>query len=348
MGFIHPEVLWLFVLIVPLAVLWSFTRKRRDKKLSQFAVPENWNVLNRTVSPRARFHKGALILLALSLSVVAAARPYWGEREQELPQRGLDIIFAVDVSYSMLARDVPPTRMEHARTLLREVLAQIPGNRVGIMPFAGDAFMQCPLTLDYRIVAAMLRELDHRAVERPGTNVPAVIDQAIEVFERSGSGTRVIVLLTDGEDHSEAIEAAARRAAENDIIVYALGIGTLDGSPILMPDGTYLQDRDGNTVLSRLDEQILATLANETGGRAYTMGDGSRLDPGPLVSDLQGLERGDFGQQSRVIREERYQWPLAVAFLCLLAEGLLGERRLRERRRKGGAQGKQPVLQEAA
>ena len=347
MGFIHPEVLWLLVLIVPLAALWTFTRRRRDAKLSRFAVPENWDILNRNVSTRARFHKGALILLALCFSVVAAARPYWGEREQELPQRGLDIIFAVDVSYSMLARDVPPTRMEHAQLLLRQVLAELPGQRVGIMPFAGDAFLQCPLTLDYRIVNTVLRQLDHRAIDYPGTNIPAVIDQSIEAFERSGSGTRTIVLLTDGEDHSEAIVEAARRAAENDIIIFALGIGTREGSPVLMPDGIYLEDRTGAKVLTRLDEQILATLANETGGRAYTMGDGVRLDPGPLVSDLRRLKQGEFGAQTRVIREERYQWPLALALLCLLAEGLLGERRRRDKARASG-KAQVPALQEAA
>lgn len=332
MGFIHPEILWLLALLLPLSILWSFTRRARDAKLSRFIVPENWALLSRAGTPRARFHRGALVFLALAFSITAAARPYWGEREQELQRRGLDIIFAVDVSKSMLARDVPPTRLDHARGLLREVLASMPGHRVGVMPFAGDAFLQCPLTLDYGIVNTVLREVDEQSVEYPGTDIPAVIDQAVDVFERSGSGTRVIVLLTDGEDHSEAIDQAAERAAANGITIYALGIGTSEGAPVLLPDGTYLEDREGGKVLSRLDERILSTLASTTGGAAYIMPESGGLDPGPLVNELRGLERGDFGEQTRVVREERYQWPLALALLCLLAEGLIGEARRRERR----------------
>lgn len=333
-GFIHPEVLWLFVLLVPLVVLWSFLRRGTEHRLARWMVRDNWALLSATVSPRARFHKGVLVLLALSLSIFAAARPYWGTREREVASAGVNIILAVDVSRSMLANDVPPNRLEHAKSLVRQIVTEMRGHRVGLLPFAGDSFIQVPVTSDYSILLDAVRRLSTDTIGLQGTDIPGAIDSAIEAFEAVGPGERVLVLLTDGEDHSGAITRGARRAAENEIIIFALGIGTPEGSPVILPDGRFLEDANGIKVHSRMEPAIIRTLAEETGGRAYTAGDGGLINPGPLLRDLNNLETTEFSPRVRVVREERYQFPLALAILCLMVEGALQDRRRRHSRGK--------------
>lgn len=336
-GFVNPEYLWLLLALIPLVMLWSLSGRFRDTRLSRFAVRDNWPLLNRSVSPRGRFHKGALVLVALALAVVAAARPYWGTREREVKRRGTNIIYAVDVSDSMLANDVDPSRLDYARTLLRQILVETPGNRVGVMPFAGEAFLQCPLTTDYGIARDILGQVNYDSVALPGTDIPSVIDTAIEAFGRSGSGERVLVLLTDGEDHSEAILQAADRAKEAKMAIFGLGIGSTEGSPIRMPDGSFKEAPDGTKVYTRLNEEILRDLADRTGGRAYIAGRGGRIDPGPIIRDIQSITKEELGEEKRVVPEERYQYPLAFALLCLMIEGLIGERRANSRFGKGKA-----------
>lgn len=326
-GFIRPEMLWGLLIIVPLVFAWTFYGRIRESRLARFIVRDNWGLLNRSVSTRGRFHKGVLLLLALSLSIVAAARPYWGTRERDVSTRGVSIIFAMDVSKSMLAADVTPNRLDYAKTLVRQILTSITGNRVGIMPFAGEAFLQCPLTTDYGVVMDTLRATSFNAIGYEGTNIPAVIDEAIGAFDRSGAGKRVLVILTDGEDFSDAITEAADRAAAKNMVVYAIGVGTREGAPIRLPDGSFKEARDGTKVLTRMNEQILQSLAERTGGAAFVAADSGRLDPAPIIAALRAIEAEELAQEKRVVREERYQWPLALALLCLVIEGLIGERR---------------------
>jgi Ca-activated chloride channel homolog len=327
MGFIYPQVLWCFILLMPLVMFWGFLRRRRENRLEQFTVRENWALLNNQVSTRARFHKGVLILLALSFSILAGARPYWGTREREVRREGTNIIFAVDISQSMRARDVKPSRLEYAKMVLRQILHESKGNRIGLMPFAGEAFLQCPLTTDHSILQDMLRRLSYDVVQMPGTNIPQVLESASEAFDRSGSGNRLLVLITDGEDHSEETMKAAELAAEAEIKIFALGIGTPEGSPIRLADNSFLEADDGTKVLSKLNAQVLRDLADKTGGRAYIAGPSGRIDPTPLIRDIKSATKEDLGEEKRIVREERFQWPLLLAILCLMIEAMIGDRR---------------------
>jgi Ca-activated chloride channel family protein len=339
-GFLLPEMLWLLALLPPLLALWSLARRRRQSRLARWIVRDNWPLLADSLSPRARFHKGLLLIAAVALCIVAAARPWWGTTQRTVQSRGVNLFLAVDVSESMLAADVLPNRLESARNILRQVLVGIRNHRVGLIPFAGEAFLQVPLTNDHGIVLDALKALNIRTVSHPGTNIPEVIDVAIRSFEASRvAGERVIVLLTDGEDHSGDLEAAAKRAAEKGIRIYALGIGSTDGAPIILPDGRFKQDRDGIKVLSRMNPAVLDTLAAATGGAAYVAAGPGSIDPRPLIDQLAQLEQSDLGERTRVVRHERFHYPLALALLCLLAEGLIPERRRRpdNRRQEGTA-----------
>ncbi|MBI1290342.1 VWA domain-containing protein [bacterium] len=337
MGFIHPEMFWALAAIVPILIAWSFAKRWRQRRLGQFVVPENWSDLAATVSSRARFHKGALVILALVLSVVAAARPWYGTREKELRQRGVNLIVAVDISLSMAARDVGSmnvngktemaTRLTYASSLVRQILVEVPGHRVGVMPFAGEAFLQCPLTSDYGVVMDVVNDLGFDLLDAPGSDFRDLVKKAGEAFKRSGDGRRVLLIVSDGEDHSEKIREAIAAAKEYDMQIYALGVGSRDGAPLVRPDGTYVEDEQGIKVISKLGDGVLRELANGTGGKAYVAPVGSRLDPGPVINDLNTIARDDLGKDKRVVRQERYQWPLALALLCLALEAVIGERR---------------------
>ncbi|MDX2175215.1 MAG: VWA domain-containing protein [Candidatus Sumerlaeia bacterium] len=327
MGFISPEYLWLLLLLAPLALAGIWSRRRRLAKMEAFAHRDTWRVLAPHASPGRRFHKAVFLYAAFAFSVLAVARPYWGTRERELQRSGLDIMLAVDVSRSMLATDLAPTRLDQARTVVRDVLSRFPGQRVGLMPFAGEPFLQCPLTTDYGLLLDLVRQLRPDVVMTPGTNIAGAIRKGVEAFERAGQGTRILILVTDGEDHSGEAEAAAREAAAKNVVVYTVGLGSAEGSLLRNPDGSIVEDEDGAKVVSRLGIETLASVARLTGGDAYVVQPGASFDARPLIATLADYEKSDFEATRRIVREERFQWPLAIALLFLLLEALFGERR---------------------
>lgn len=344
MTFQHPEMLWGLVALIPLGVLWRFFAGRRERRLEEFVGRETWPVLNRYVSAAARRWKTALFFTAIAFAVVAAARPLWGTRERLARERGIDLIVAIDVSKSMLARDVEPTRLEHAKRSFRQLLASFSGHRIGIVPFAGEAFLQCPLTSDYGIALDFLEGLDTDVVGVQGTNLAAAIERANEAFGDGGLGQRVMLIITDGEDHEGKAIEAARQAAESDMTIFALGIGSPDGAPVFDKQGNILEDKQGHKVNSRLDIETLRQIAELTGGHSYIARPGEGIDVSPLVSELSKFEQTDGGREGRrtIVREERFQYPLAVAVVLLLTEALLGDRkrglpRGRVPAREGGA-----------
>ncbi|MCB2154097.1 VWA domain-containing protein [bacterium] len=332
MTYQHPQLLWLLVALVPLAIVWRWVRAMRQQKLSRFVDNQNsnWSVLNPFVSTTARRWQALLLFTALALSVFAAARPLFGTRERMIRQSGIDILVALDVSESMLATDVKPNRLTEAKTKLRQVLSSFPGQRLGVIPFAGDAFLQCPLTTDYGIVLDVLQNVDTRTIGTPGTNLGRAIEVARNAFREGSVGTPVLVLITDGEDHSGHVEEQAKLAAEEGILIYTLGIGSTEGSPIVMPDGTLKEDADGSKILSKLDAETLVKVAEMTGGKAYIADGSTSLDVKPLISELRTFQQTDFAENRRVVREERFQYPLALALILLFLEGLIGDRRERK------------------
>lgn len=327
MGFILPQVLWLLLLLLPLALLWRWSAARARKRLETFAHRDTWGVLAANVATQRRAHKGVLLFAAVFFSILAAARPYWGVREREVRRSGLDIMIALDVSQSMLARDITPTRLESAKRSVRELLSLFPGQRVALLPFAGDAFVQCPLTGDYGIFLNVLRTAEPATIQTPGTDIARAIEVATEAFKRGGQGNGVLVLFTDGEDHSGRAKEMAAAARTAGITIYTVGIGTQTGAPIRLADGRFKEDRSGAKVTTRLDLDTLTEVARSTGGQAFAAAEARGLDLGPLVGNLEAMQKGELAAARRVVREERYQWPLALALVLLVMEMLIGERR---------------------
>lgn len=327
MTFQYPGLLWALLALLPLFMLWRHVRHRHDRALATFADRLTWKVLNPSVSTHGRRWKAVLIAAALAFSVVAAARPLWGTKERPVRQLGIDMIVALDVSQSMLAADVRPSRLEAAKTKVEQLLGRFPGQRVGLVPFAGDAFLQCPMTSDYGVVRDYLKAIDTRTIGTPGTAIGKAIEVARGAFQRAGLGTRVLILITDGEDLEGGAYGEAEKAAREGILVYTIGIGSTEGAPIMLPGGGYKEDSEGHRVLSRVDADLLAKIAKATGGSAYLASKGEQIDIRPLVADLDALQKTERDEKHLVVREERFQWPLAVALILLFIEGLVGERR---------------------
>jgi Ca-activated chloride channel family protein len=277
--------------------------------------------------------KRVLVIGGTALLAISLARPLVGFHWEETKRKGLDLLIAVDTSKSMLAQDVKPNRLARAKMAVEDLVGKLDGDRVGLIAFAGSAFLQCPLTLDYDAFRQSLESLDTAIIPRGGTDIAAAIHEAEAALENSGSNDRLLVLITDGEDLEGNALDAARAAAGNGLKVFTVGVGTANGELIPVPDeakGTqFVKDASGQFAKSRLDESKLKEIADAAGG-IYQ----------PLGQQFQGLEalyrdglakftRHDIASRMRQVRIERFQWPLALGLLCLSLEPLIGIRRRR-------------------
>jgi Ca-activated chloride channel family protein len=326
MRFGRPELLialWPALILVPLLLVWAFRSADRARRalLAEELLPK----LARGWNPARRRLKAVLQGAALLLLLFALAGPRVGSRETTVKRRGADLIFAIDTSLSMQAADIPPSRLAKARRQVSALFDRLDGDRVGIVAFAGSAFLQCPLTLDYGAARMFLEVLDENAVSRPGTNIGAAIRTAMEAFPDSAGagGHEAILLITDGEDHSGDAVEAAEEAAERGIRIYTIGIGSEAGEPIPVPDG-FKKDRQGDVVLSALDAETLERIALATGGEFHRATTGE-LELDRIYDSLSRLEEKELASRSFTQWEERFQFPLGLALLLLLLDFCLPE-----------------------
>lgn len=331
MNFGSPRFFWLLALLPALALflVWSFRARRRA--LAVFAAPPLGEMLAQSVHHGARRAKAVLLLAAVLFAVLALARPQWGFEWREVKRRSADIFVLLDVSKSMLAEDVRPNRLTQAKFAVEDLLGKLDADRVGLVAFAGTAFVQCPLTVDYAAFRLALKEAGPAILPRGGTALALAIRTALKGFEASEGRDRAIVLITDGEDHEGDVAAAAAEAARAAVRIFAIGVGTSEGEliPVREPNQPtdFLKDREGQVVKSRLNEEPLRQLAVQTGG-IYV-----RSAPGDFGMDAiyeQGiapLKRGEVEARLQKRMFERFQWPLGLALLLLTIEAFVTDRR---------------------
>lgn len=317
--------LLLGALPLALGLLW-FAERRLRARLDRFGAAAHRLVEGR--SPGRRRLREALLLLAALFLVTAAARPQWGREEREVTLAGVDVVLAIDTSFSMDARDVAPSRMERARYIAASLLERLAGNRVGIVAFSGTAFTSCPLTPDLGAARTLLAGVATGAVESPGTNLAAMMEEAVRAFEREGSAARVVVLLTDGQQDDLRLTPVAEVAGAANaagITVLAVGVGTSGGATIPVPaDGgpSLMRDSAGSPIVSRLDTDTLSRLAALTGGAFYEVSPDDREIEG-VAGRIAGLAGGGLGEE--VVRRHREQFwiPAGLAAAALFAYGML-------------------------
>ncbi len=335
MSFGQPLWFWGFAFLPVLLVLYARNESRRGKLLQRLVAARLLERLAGTLSLGRRRLRFALFLLGFAALLVSLAEPRYGYTWEQSKRQGRDIIIAIDCSKSMRATDLAPSRLGRAKLATQDLIGQLPGDRVGLIAFAGTAFLQAPLTIDYGAVLNSLGELDTDIIPRGGTNIAAAITEADAAFGKGESDNRCLIIFTDGEElESDAVAAAS--AEKEHMRIFTVGLGSADGSliPVPGPDGgtTFVKDENGQIVKSRLDEDRLRKIAESTGG-FYV-----HLQNGP--AEMKQIVRDGLGQMkekdidTRLSRRpiERYQWPLSAALVLLVASTLVGERKSVSRR----------------
>jgi Ca-activated chloride channel family protein len=327
--FLHEEYLWVLAVLPLLVAVAAVVRAGRRRALKTFSTPEMMRRLAPGASRFKRPAKFALLLVVVASVVLALANLQIGTRLEEVKQEGVDIFIAVDVSLSMKAEDVKPNRLEKAKLEIRNLIDRLGGDRIGLVVFAGEAFTQFPLTTDYSAANLFLDILDVDAVGLPGTAIGSAIQRAVESFDFNEQTTKVIVIITDGENTEGDVVDAAQEAAGKGILIYTIGMGSPNGAPIPVYGGSgqqtdFKRDRVGAVVVSKLDEVTLEKLAAIGKGK-YFRGTTSQDELDAIYKDVNALQKKEFGVKQFTDYESRYQWFIAPALLLLLLEFLLSE-----------------------
>ncbi len=318
---------WLWALAA-VTLVYFLSSARKKLEIKRFGDEELVSRLTTSFSPRMRLAKRVCMLLALLLIVVALGQPHLKTKEVTVERRGVDIMIAVDVSNSMLAKDIAPTRLDKAKLELSTLVDRLKQDRIGIVAFAGEAFIQCPLTLDKSAVKLFLSAINPNLIPTPGTALGPAIQTALQAFNAKEKDFKAIILLTDGEDHGSSPLAAARKAKAQGARIFTIGLGTPDGSTV--PGGSagkgFRKDRQGRVVLSKLDEALLKQIADETGG-AYHRATRGELEVDRIAEEIRKMSQKGLKSEKTIEYEENFQYFLIPAFILLLAEMFLSERK---------------------
>ncbi len=322
----YLNLLWLLPVLL-LFLIWGARRKRQ--MAARFCGEA---LLPRLVGPhfaRTQRRRVIVTVLAVLFCVLALTQPRWGYQWKEQRQLGLDLVVALDVSNSMLAEDIKPNRLDRARRKILDLLDMLEGDRIGLVVFAGDAFVQCPLTLDYTAAKLFLSAVDTDILSIQGTALDKAIRVSVEAMSGQAKKSKAVILITDGEDHQGDPVQAARWAAEQGVQIYTIGIGRELGAPIPSgePGGGFKKDANGEVILTKLDEATLQAMALETGG-TYVRSVTGDLDLTRIYKDsiLVNLEKKQLKSQRRKQWHERFQWMIFLALVCLLADFWIDEK----------------------
>lgn len=328
MRFGNPE-FFLLLLLLPLLILffvWVYRRKKAA--MERFASAPLVKKLSNSAGPSRYILKSFLFCLFTFFLILTLVRPRFGVKMEMVERKGVDVMVALDISHSMLARDLTPNRLERAKLEIRKFIDLLKGDRVGLIIFAGESFVQCPLTLDYGAANLLLQSVRPDWVQIQGTALADVIKQATKALGTERKKHKVLVILSDGEDHEGNVEEAAKEARENNVIIYTIGIGSKTGVPIPMSSGSnnvrYKKDNSGNLVMTRLNPLVLEKIALKTNGKYFHAG--TNLDLSRIYNEIAKMEKNEFGMSKTISYEEQYQIFLVIALLFLLVEYFISER----------------------
>jgi Ca-activated chloride channel homolog len=327
----EPVYLNLLLLIPALMLFFIFTGLRKKKNMESLgdaALIEKLSFSKSVAKDRAR---KVLIVIIVSFLVLALSRPQIGSRLTMTKRYGVDIMIAIDTSLSMLAQDIKPNRLEKAKMELSSLIDKLKGDKVGIVTFAGDSFMQCPLTLDYSAAKMFLSVIEPGMMPRPGTAIGQAIKKAIEGFTKKERKYKVLILLTDGEDNSSNPVEAAGEARKENVMIYAIGIGTVKGEPIPVLDESgkvngYKKDKNGEIVMTKLNEDALQKIALITGGKYYHA-TAAEFELDKIYDEISRMDKKELSNRLFTQYEERFQYFLGIAFILLCVEFMIGDKK---------------------
>ena len=325
--FESPAYLYLLVLIPMLVILYWIYVRNRIRRLERFGNLATLMQLMPEASPKRVRNKFVLVMTAMFFMIFALARPQFGSKLKEVTRKGVELMIAVDVSNSMLAQDFKPNRLERTKYAISRLIEGMDQDRVGMIVFAGDAYVQLPITSDYVTALNFVDNISTTSVSRQGTAIGAAIDLARRSFSEGSEGSRVLVIISDGENHEDDALAAAQQAAEQGIKIYTIGIGTPEGSPIEI-GGDMMKDEDGNMVVSKLNEEILEQIALSTEG-AYIRATNQNIGLNDIISKINEVEKKKMTTTVFEDYNEQYQYILVLALMFLLADVIMIDRKNR-------------------
>ena len=324
--FAHPEFLFLLLLVPVLIGVFIYTGIQKRRNIIQFGDPALLAGLMPNVSvfrPKLKFY---LQLSAVILLIVVLAQPQFGARQETVKRQGIEVMIALDVSNSMLAQDIQPSRLEKAKQVLSKLVDGMTEDKIGLIVFAGDAYTQLPITVDYVSAKMFFSSISPNLVPRQGTAIGSAIDLAIKSFGTKTKAGRAIVVITDGENHEDDAIGAAKLATENDISVHVIGMGKPDGAPIPVP-GTmsFWKDKDGNVVVSKLNEQMCRDIA-AAGKGVYVRSDNSNSAFKVIEKELDTLSKSEIKTSNFSEYNEQFQSFALFALLILIVDFFIFDR----------------------
>ena len=325
--FAHPQYL-LLLLLVPFffigLALWMGARRRRLRKFGDESLVKE---LMPSWSRSKIWVRAVLYSLAFISFIIGLSRPQIGAKLKEYKAKGAEIMIALDVSNSMLAQDYSPNRLERAKLAISRITDKLQGDRIGLIIFAGSSFVQLPITSDYVSAKMFLSSITTESVPIQGTAIGDAITTSLKSFSAQSEHSRAIIVITDGENHEDDAVAAATQAAEAGAKVYTIGVGSADGQPIPMAGG-LLKDKDGNIVVTKLDEETLKEIAR-AGGGAYVRAGNDEFGLTPIIEDIRKMQDEEFNSIMFEEYDEQFMYFLGAAFVLFVLEMLIGERRSR-------------------
>ena len=331
MTFGAPEWLWGLLLVPLLIALFLRSEHRGLKRLQQFVSARLLPQLAGTVNRPRRIIRFGLLLLGLALAIISLAQPRWGYTFEDVKRKGLDLLIAVDTSRSMLSNDVQPNRLERVRLAIQDLIDELQGDRVGLIAFAGRAFLQAPLTIDYDAVIEAVNDLDTKTIPEGGTNISSAITLATQSFGKSAMGNRALIIFTDGEELSGDAVKTAKAAADAGVRIFTVGVGTPQGSliPVTGDNGetSFVKDINGQVVKSKLDDKRLREIAETTGGFYLHLENGPRTMQQIQSEGLAKMQAAEMDVRLSRRPIERYEWPLGAALIALALSILIPERK---------------------
>ena len=325
--FAHIEFLWLLLAIPVLVALHIWITRRKRQQLQLFGDPELMAELMPNASKIRPHVKFALMLTALALLIIGIARPQYGTKEQTVKRQGIEVMIALDISNSMLAEDVVPNRLERAKQMLSKLVDQMVDDKLGLVVFAGDAFTQIPITCDYVSAKMYLQSITPDIIPAQGTAIGKAISTCVSSFGSEDTDkSRAIILITDGENHEDNAQEAAKMAKEKGIHVFVVGIGKPEGSPIPDGRGGFKKDKEGTVVVSRLSEEMCQEVA-AAGGGMYVRADNSNTATRALEKEIEKLGKQEIETKVYSDYNEQYQSFIFIALLLLVIDFFIFSRK---------------------
>jgi Ca-activated chloride channel family protein len=327
--FANPEYLHALYALPLIIVLFYFLLRKQRKNLNLFANSELHKVLIPKHSKVKSWIKIILVTISLTLLILAAANPQIGTRLEEVKQTGIDVFILLDVSLSMSAEDIKPNRLEKAKYQIANLIQKLSGDRIGLIIFSGDAYIQIPLTTDYSAANLFLSAVDFKSVPQPGTAIAPALNLALKSFDYNAGTQKVIIVITDGEDHEGDVIEAVNEAVSKNIKIYTIGLGSPEGVPIPVYSSQrtaigFKKDNSGNTILTKLNETVLEEIASQGNGKYYR-GNNYEDYLDKIFQELSSIEKTEFGTKKVTDYEDRFHYFLAPAILLLILEFFISE-----------------------